>query len=134
MDFEALKKQIVQDEGLVLKLYKDTKGIPTIGVGINLLVGITREEATYLMESRIKAIHKELDNFFWFKELNDKRQNVIINMAYNLGVTGLLKFKNMIAAIQDKKWKQAAKEMLDSQWYKDVGKRAERLAEEMERG
>ncbi len=66
--------------------------------------------------------------------LNDVRQNVLGNMAYNLGAAGLKKFPKMLEAIGRSAWDEAADQMKDSAWYSQVGVRARRLEKEMRTG
>lgn len=132
----TIEEMLIRDEGLELKLYKDTKGKWTIGVGRNLSDnGITKAEALYLLHNDIERHRKELEKkFSWFKTLNPVRKKVIVNMAFNLGVPRFSQFKKMIAAIKKQDWKEAAKQMIDSKWSKQVGDRSIRLAGLMERG
>jgi len=130
-----LEEDLLRDEGLRLKPYKDTKNILTIGVGRNLdEVGLSKDEAMYLLRNDIIKCKNQLNNYLWFSKLSPIRQNVILNMCFNLGFNGLFLFKNMITALAMGNYKLAAMEMLNSKWHKDVGLRAERLAEEMVEG
>ena len=76
-------------------------------------------------------IKKEIN---WFWALDDVRQNVLVNMAFNLGVSGLLTFKNTLRLISFSRYEEAAEEMLNSKWARQVGYRAEELAEQMRTG
>lgn len=128
----SLKQQLMHDEGLRLHPYRDTVGKLTIGFGRNLDdVGITREEAETMLDNDIEQVRSELSHFDWFEQLDAKRRDVIMNMCFNLGLPTLLKFENMIAALSAHQYQRAADEMLDSLWAKQVGQRANRLAEEM---
>lgn len=128
----SLKQQLMHDEGLRLHPYRDTVGKLTIGFGRNLDdVGITREEAEIMLDNDIEQVRSELSRFDWFEQLDSKRRDVIMNMCFNLGLPTLLKFENMIAALSAHQYQRAADEMLDSLWARQVGKRAERLAETM---
>ena len=129
---EALKK----DEGLRLFPYKCTAGKLTIGIGRNLEdVGITEDEAVVLLLNDIKkaTIDSEriVKNFY---NLDQVRQNVIINMIFNLGLTRFSKFKDTLKAIENFNFEKASIEMKDSYWYSQVGSRAVRLCEEMKTG
>lgn len=135
MDIELLKKDLKDAEGLRLKPYKDTVGKITIGVGRNLDdVGITEEEAFFLLDNDIKHVLEELSSIKVFPLLSDPRQRVIAELAFNLGMGNLMEFKDMWKAIQEKNWDKAADEMLDSLWAKQVGKRATRLVARMRTG
>ena len=127
---------LIRHEGLRLKAYRDTVKKLTIGVGRNLDdVGITREEALFLLDNDIVRVRREvLKSFPWFSHLNAVRQNVVLNMVFNMGLPRFRQFKKTIAAIKAKKWDEAADEMLDSRWARQVGRRARELATMMRTG
>jgi len=133
---KKLTDMLIRDEGLVLLAYEDSVGKVTIGVGRNLDdVGITEDEAMYLLENDILRVTKEVDrNFLWFDELDEVRKNVVLNMVFNLGLSRFKGFKNAIAAIENSDWIEASNQMLDSKWAAQVGIRAKRLAIMMETG
>jgi len=130
MNPTRLKIQLVRHEGLKLKPYKDTVGKVTIGVGRNLDdVGITSEEAMLLLENDIAKCAKGLrDNLPWFEQLDEVRQRVLLDMAFNLGINGLLKFKKTLGFVQAGEYGLAATEMLHSQWAEQVGIRSSTLS------
>ena len=81
------------------------------------------------------AVYRQLSKkLTWFKTLDDARQNVLVNMAFNLGVAGLMSFKNMLEYVFHYEYDDAAKEMLNSKWARQVGYRAQELAEQMRTG
>jgi len=151
-------EQIKADEGWRSKVYKDTEGIKTIGYGFNLerpdaaaalkSVGIsktvdelksgkatlTTEEGTKLIEAEIPHFEAAAQQFIgketWDKLAPDKQQ-VLTNMAFNLGSTRLQGFAKLKKAVQGEDWAAAQAEMKDSNWYRQVGKRADRLIERM---
>jgi len=129
-NLESVKLQLLNDEGMRLFPYTDTVGKLTIGVGRNIEdVGISKNEAMVLLENDLKKVIGQLnDKIPWWTRLDSVRQEVLINMAFNLGINGLLGFKNTLTAIAEGRYKDASKGMLDSKWAKQVGKRAERLA------
>lgn len=128
-----IQKQLERDEGFRQFPYRDTMGIPTVGIGRNLEhVGISKKEAIFLLQNDVARLIAGLRNVFpWFDYLSEVRKGVLINMAFNMGVSRLLGFKKMLNALESSDYEQAAKEMLDSQWVKQVGLRAERLARQM---
>ena len=69
-----------------------------------------------------------------FDTLSTNRQNVLVNMAFNLGIYGLLRFKKMLLAVEKQDWDEAANQMLDSRWSKQVGNRSKELADIMRQG
>lgn len=130
---EFLKHELQRDEGLKLKPYRDTRGKLTIGIGRNLDdVGISFEEAEDLFQHDINRTVQRLDGALpWWRGLDYLRQRIIINMAFNMGAGKLLTFQRMLAALQNRNYEEASKEMLDSDWSRQVGDRAARLAEAM---
>jgi lysozyme len=127
---EVLMQQLKRHEGVKYDLYLCTAGKQTIGVGRNLDdVGITDDEAMYLLGNDIERVGKELEaRVSILPELSENRKIVLMNMTFNLGINRLLKFKNFFAALEDKDYQKAADEMLDSIWAKQVGSRANELA------
>lgn len=127
---------LIRHEGLRLKPYRDTKGKLTIGVGRNLDdVGITREEALLLLQNDLARVRQKVERAFpWFSSLNPVRKNVVLNMVFNLGLPRFRGFTKTIAAITAKDWEEAAREMLESRWAKQVGRRAQELAAMMKEG
>lgn len=132
----TLKEQLVRDEGLRLKPYQDSVGKTTIGVGRNLTdVGISKAEAMLMLEADIyKAESNVRDALPWVTNLDEVRRSVLVNMCFNMGIGGLLGFRNTLALIKDGKYGEAAHNMLDSKWARQVGDRAKRLAEQMTTG
>lgn len=133
---DRLIRHLIRDEGLRLKPYKDTVGKTTIGIGRNLDdVGISEGEARALLENDIDRAEDDLDRSLpWWRGLDGVRQEVLVNMAFNLGIGGLLGFKNTLASVKAGLWVNAARGMRASRWARQVGKRAERLASAMESG
>jgi lysozyme len=130
-DMEAL---LEQQEGFRANPYRDSRGFLTIGFGTNLDAGITREQAEALMDCQLAANEAALQAYPWFAGLDEVRRGVIENMAYNIGVSGVLEFKDMLAAIEAKDWPEAAHQMRASVWRVQVGDRALVLADIMETG
>jgi lysozyme len=135
-DRQKLTRQLRLHEGERLKPYRCTAGKLTIGVGRNLEDrGITAEESAYLLNNDIDREWKALTTALpWVTGLNDVRQRVLLDMSFNLGIVGLLRFKNTLATIRRGDYSKAAAMMLDSLWARQVGKRAVRLAEMMRTG
>jgi len=103
VDLERIKKQLMDHEGYGPKVYEDTVGILTIGYGRNLEgKGITEAEAEYLLVNDIREVENELrERLPFFENLSSIRQEILISMGYNLGINGLLKFKKMLAALEN---------------------------------
>ena len=126
-DFKALIKRIGVNEGFRSKPYQCSEGVWTIGHGITWL---TEEESLHILTGRISQLHlKLLDDLDWYKDMPPEIQGILIEMVYQIGYSGVMKFKKMIANMIDKDWKGAATEMLDSLWAKQTPNRANRLAD-----
>ena len=134
---EKLLDMLMLHEGLELKPYQCTADKTTIGVGRNLQdVGITEDEAKYLLQNDIDRILKEVEHWSFLEKLNEPRQAVILDMVFNMGVTrfNANTWVKTFAAIQNEEWEKASNEMLDSKWAKQVGQRAIRLSQMMRKG
>lgn len=133
---EILENQLKRHEGFRAFPYLDTVGKTTIGYGRNLSdVGVSIEEAENMLEYDMeKAIAAAEVIFDEFDSLNDVRKAVLANMAFNLGQAKLAKFHDLIKAVSSGDYKEAAKQMLDSKWANQTGKRATELAKMMESG
>ena len=141
MIFTRLLKQIQTDEGLRLSPYLDTVSIPTIGYGTTWIAGervtmdtkdITPATASSLLMADVYAACIDAQELFaCFNKLSYDRQEVLVNMAYNLGRAGLSKFVKFKEAVEAGEFNRAAMEMIDSKWYTQVGSRAKRLVDRM---
>ena len=123
--------QIKQDEGFREHSYVCTAGKLTIGYGYNLEQGMSEEIAEIILEACIRnvfdEIKRKLSYWMW---LPLECRAVLVNMGYQMGVSGLLKFKNMLKHMENDEWEEAADEMLDSKWARqDSPERALRLAD-----
>ena len=133
MDAETLKKELVRDEGVVLHAYQDHLGYWTLGVGRLIDErkggGISHEEAMYLLGNDISRVEQELSRRLdWWDGLDDARQRALCNMAFQLGVNGLMQFKNMLRALSEAQWDRARAEALNSLWARQTPNRAARVA------
>jgi len=130
MNRQRLADQLLADEGLRLKPYRCTAGRLTIGVGRNLEDrGITRAEALLLLGNDIDDCWARLQAALpWLEHAPEPVQEALTNMAFNLGVAGLLEFRQTLAAIAARDYAGAARLMLASKWAGQVGARAQRLA------
>jgi lysozyme len=132
-----IKAQLVRHEGLRLKPYLCTAGKLTIGIGRNLEDrGISQKEAYAMLEQDIVDCEQRLIDEIpqIYTKLDEVRQSVLLNMCFNLGIKGLLEFKNTLAFIDAGDWERAANGMLASKWAKQVGMRAIELSELMRKG
>lgn len=131
-----ITEQLIRDEGLKLRPYRDTVGKLTIGVGRNLDdVGISEAEARVLLASDILHAQRMLEQSYpWYVGLNDARRGALINMTFNMGIAGLATFRQFLVALSSGEYASAARHMLDSKWAEQVGSRAQRLAIQVESG
>ena len=129
-EVEDILADLRRDEGLRLKIYTDTVGKQTIGYGHNLdALGISEHIADLILEEDFVNTLTELNKRLpWWKMLTKPQRRGLVNMAFNLGLPRLLKFKKMLAALKKGKKERAAAEAIDSKWAKQVGKRAWRIA------
>lgn len=145
MNKQELRTQLKKHEGEELTAYYCPGGYLTVGVGHNLeanpvheLIGrdikrkgakISQHESDLLLDHDIDRFADEVrQEFDFFDELSNPRQHVLLDMAFNLGTQGLLKFKNMISALRESNYDRAAAEMLNSLWANQVGERSTNLA------
>ena len=139
MNIEALREQLKVDEGVKYEIYKDHLGYPTFGIGHLITeddpehgepdgTEISEDRVNEVFESDVAKFVSEAKILFSdLDELPDVAQQVIVNMAFNMGRPRLSKFKNFIAGVHDNDWVRAAEEMMDSRWADQVGARATRL-------
>lgn len=132
----TLLDQLKRDEGLRLTPYKDSVGKVTIGYGRNLDdVGISQYEAELLLQhDLINASQVLRENLPWTEGLDEVRRAVLVNMSFNMGIHGLMGFKNTLALVQSGDYDRAAEQMMQSKWAAQVGPRAHRLAVQMRSG
>jgi lysozyme len=135
IDDEPLLASLREHEGFSATVYRCPAGYLTIGYGLNLEAGITREEAEVLLRMRVEQILDRITRTYpWFAGLTEPRQRAIVEMAYQLGFGGLHGFRRMRAALEAGDWPQAAEEMLASEWHEQTPRRAQHSAELMRTG
>jgi len=127
-----LIEQLSRDEGRRPHVYTDTVGKLTAGVGRNISdVPFSDDEIDLMLSNDIARARAALAPLAWYAALDEVRQGAIENMAFNLGVSGLLHFPHMIAALAHQDWQTAADEMRTSMWATQVGPRASRLEQQI---
>jgi lysozyme len=136
---ENLIRQLVSEEGEVLHAYEDHLGFVTIGVGRLIDKrkggGISKEESRYLLANDVKKYTDLVSNSIpFYSQLNEARQAVLVGMAFQMGIGGLMKFKNTLKAIEAGRYKEAGNNMLNSLWARQTPARARRMARQMEFG
>ena len=128
---ESIKKH----EGWRSKMYEDSVGVKTIGYGFNLEENeLPKPVGELWLSIKIHQHEDELKRLHWYNKLDQTRQDVLLDMHYNLGDSRFRQFKKMIKALENEKYDRAADEMLDSKWARQVGSRAEELADKMRSG
>jgi len=120
---------IKREEGFRAKPYKDHLGNITIGYGFTCL---TEKEASVVLKMKLDRIREVLNN--QLSGLSQNRQDVIISMAFQLGISGCLSFNKMWQAIYSGDWSEAAHQMLLSRWAKQTPERVRRMAQIMREG
>lgn len=133
-DIQRLKAQLISDEGLRLKPYHCTRNKLTIGIGRNLEdVGISEAEAHFLFENDVRrveaSVQKDPDIGAIYMRLDERRQEAILNMCFQLGLSGLKAFRKMWAALAVRDYERAYTEALDSKWARQTPNRARRAAD-----
>ena len=126
MSYDKLIDTLRRHEGVEHKVYEDTMGIKTIGVGRNLeSVGLSDEEIDYLLVNDIDRTKKLIDQYLpWWTNLNEVRQEALINFVFNVGIGTAQKFKNAMKHLEEGNYEESADEFLNSNWAKQVKGRA----------
>lgn len=143
MKLDRLEQRVMRDEGFSAVAYLDTEGIWTVGYGTTRLFGrpvkehdsVTPEQARIQLRADLYGAILDTQKLFSnLGALDDVRQEVLANMAYNLGLARLGEFRNLRSAITALEFRRAAEEMVDSKWYTQVGGRGQRLVAAMKTG
>ena len=143
MNKDKLREELAEDEGCKFEIYLDHLGLPTFGIGHLIRDNDPEygwEVGTEVSESRVnEAFEQDIQTvlsdcvqlYSDFDDLPEEAQRIIANMMFNMGRPRLSKFKGMKAGVDARDWNRAADEMVDSRWYRQVTKRADRLVERM---
>jgi len=125
-----LLESIKKHEGFVEHVYDDSLGIPTIGYGFAIKDLVLDEDiAEEILIRKLERLKRNANSRFrWLEDMPVVVQEVILNMCYQLGVTGVSKFRKAISAFQEGEWHEAADEMLDSLWARQTPNRATELS------
>ena len=141
MDIEKLREQLEVDEGCVYEIYNDHLGYATFGIGHlvtesdpeqgqSLGTAVSSDRGAEAFESDIQSVLRDCNILYSdFDDLPEEAQQVIANMMFNLGRPRLSKFAGMKRGVDARDWDAAADEMVDSNWYRQVTNRADRLVE-----
>jgi len=137
MNYQRLDSRICLDEGFRAEPYLDTVGVATIGYGTTRIFGspvtlsdesISEANAREVMRAELFLSCMDAQSLFTrFDDMNHVRQEVLVNMAYNLGKTRLSGFVKMIEAAETLSYFDMAIQMKDSKWFRQVGQRSMRL-------
>lgn len=141
---DRIFEQLKIDEGVKYKVYLDTEGLPTVGIGHLILptdleygkplgYSITENRAYELFNDDLDVAIDECKVLYgaYFDIFPTEVKEILVNMMFNMGRPRLSKFKNFNAALKEEDWNNAADEMIDSKWYRQTKGRAERLVERM---
>ena len=130
MNNERLFNRIKVHEGFRNKVYKCTEGFDTIGFGFAIKDLELDEDIAeqILMDKLDKLTHKIQDKFPWVEMAPDTVGEVLVEMAYQMGVSGVSKFKRTLKYMEHHNWTRAAEEMLDSKWHRQTPNRAKELS------
>tara|TARA_R100000544_G_scaffold36473_1_gene24874 strand:+ start:696 stop:1118 length:423 start_codon:yes stop_codon:yes gene_type:complete len=131
---DKLIEMLKVHEGVETYAYKCSENKTTIGVGRNVDkaggLGLSDDEVDYLLQNDIDRVILELDSEYdWFSDLDDIRQDAMIDISFNLGQTRLRAFKKALSAMSEGDWDEAADQFMDSRWSEQVGIRAKNLTE-----
>lgn len=134
--FDKLANLLAEEEGIVARPYQDSKGHWTVGIGWNLeAMPMTHKQAFYMCNEHIRYFDFELNSKLdFYPSLVPARKAVLIDMAFQMGIEGLLEFKDTLGLIKNKEYESASKEMLNSNWGRNFAKRATLLSTMMETG
>lgn len=124
--------------------YYCSEGYPTIGIGQRIgpkdadlklyTFSISEDAAKAWCEDRVRIIDKNMMKYPFYRNQDSARKAILISMAYQLGIVGLLKFKKMVAALEEKQYDVASVEALDSRWARQTPERAKRHSESIRTG
>lgn len=136
MDRKRLAVQLESDEGKRAKIYLDTVGKWTAGIGRNLSDRpFSDDEIALMLQNDITIAERELDrNLPWWRTMTEARQNALCNIAFQLGINRLLGFKKSLELLKAGRWDAAATEFLDSTWAKQTPERARRVTDMIRKG
>lgn len=143
MNLEQLRQEIEIDEGVKYEIYLDHLGLPTCGIGHLIVEGdeeygqevgtaVSEERVAELFDQDVQITIGECEKLYeGFSELPEEVQHILANMMFNMGRPRLSGFKKFNAAVEAGEWEEAAEEMIDSRWYRQVTNRADRLVARM---
>jgi lysozyme len=148
MNIERIIERIKEYEGYSDKPYQCTAKKWTVGFGYNyedrgfttaelteiLKDGFTKDIAEKLIAKDVQSCLREAEKFPWFKGLNEARAAVVIDMIYQLGITGFKEFKKTLGWLEKGNYRGASQEMVSSKWYTQSGRRSRTNVKQMDTG
>ena len=131
INMKRMREQLILHEGLKLTPYRCTSDKLTIGVGRNLDDrGISEETAMQMLDEDINIVYGELLKAIPdFDNLDETIQESLVDLAFNMGTPTMLTFKDTLAALKGQQMCIASRELLNSRYARQVGKRAETIAD-----
>ncbi len=143
MNIDQLREELKVDEGVKYEIYLDHLGLPTFGIGHLVLesdpehgqpvgTAVSEDRVNECFARDVDVVLEECKKLLpSFEVLPEEVQLIIANMMFNMGRPRLSKFKNFLAAVAISNWQEAANQMVNSRWYRQVTNRAERLVKRM---
>lgn len=143
MNIEQLREEIAVDEGVKYEIYLDHLGLPTFGIGHLVIesdpehgepVGteVSEDRVNECFDKDVEIVLSDCETLYPdYYDLPEEVQLIIANMMFNMGRPRLSKFKGMKRGVDARDWNAAADEMVDSNWYRQVTNRADRLVQRM---
>ena len=143
MNIEKLREELERDEGVKYEIYNDHLGYATFGVGhlviesdpeygMDIGTPISESRVIEAFEQDVQIVLGDCEKLYNdFDQLPEEAQLIIANMMFNMGLTRLSKFRGMKNGVDARDWERAADEMVDSRWYNQVTRRADRLVVRM---
>ena len=136
---DQLTKIIIQHEKKEKSAYQDSLGFWTIGIGrlidARKNAGLSEDEMLYLLNNDLGQCEIELSHFKWFMSLDHVRGDVMVELCFNIGLSGVLQFHQMISSIENKDYAAASMHLLNSLWAKQVkAERADNMAARLKDG
>ena len=127
----SLLDKIKEHEGFRSSVYQCTQGVDTIGYGFAIKdLELTKEIAEQILIKKIANLESNISKKFeWYHTAPQEAKEVVINMCYQLGLSGFSKFKKTIYLLETEQYEEASVEMLDSLWAKQTPRRAKELSE-----
>lgn len=121
---QDLENTLILHEGVSKFAYTDTTGHITVGVGRNISKtgqGLSTDEIMFLLKNDIDRVYRSICHYQWFERCNEVRRDVLIELGFNIGVEGLLSFKDFLSALEVNNPGQAVRALESSKWIHEVG-------------